>query len=77
MPALGYRRTMMRRVRWIVGLAVLGLLGAGCEGDVEGGETAVGVPCGPVTCGTEEYCCDAACGLCVAEEVACSATCAD
>ena len=43
-----------------------------CSSDVEVTE---GVPCGPVTCGVAEYCCDAACGLCLEEEVACTETC--
>jgi hypothetical protein len=68
---------MMRRVAWVFGLAFAGLLGVGCEGDVEGGEVSVGIPCGPVECASTEYCCDASCGLCVAEEVACSDTCGE
>lgn len=60
----------------VIGLAFVGLMLAACEGEVDAGE-AGGAPCGPVTCGATEYCCDAACGLCVAEEVACTATCAE
>ncbi len=31
--------------------------------------------CGDVTCGADEYCCDASCGLCVEMDVACNMTC--
>ena len=33
--------------------------------------------CGAVSCGVNEYCCDAACGLCIAEGVACTTSCGD
>ncbi|MSP23923.1 MAG: hypothetical protein EXR75_01920 [Myxococcales bacterium] len=55
-------------------LVVAGAFIAACSADVE---VPPGVPCGPVTCGEAEYCCDATCGLCLGEEIACTETCPD
>jgi hypothetical protein len=33
------------------------------------------VPCGPKSCTTVEYCCDAACGMCVEQGVVCTERC--
>ena len=46
----------------------------GCA-DGESGDEGPGAPCGEVNCSGSEYCCDAACGLCVDEGVACTETC--
>ncbi|MBM4359252.1 MAG: hypothetical protein FJ096_14210 [Deltaproteobacteria bacterium] len=65
-----------RRVPWVVGFAFAGLLLAACEGDVSI-NTGTGAPCGPLACEVNQYCCDAACGLCVAEAESCNDTCAE
>jgi hypothetical protein len=67
---------LFRRVPWVVGLAFAGLVLSACEGDVSTKE-GTGAACGPVACQVDEYCCDAACGLCVAEAVSCNDTCAE
>lgn len=57
-------------------LVCLALVLAACGDDDAGeGEQLVGAVCGDVTCATDEYCCDAACGLCVEMDVACNMTC--
>jgi hypothetical protein len=68
----------MRSVRWVsvVAVAFGCLLASACAGEVD---TNAGPPaaCGPVSCSGAEYCCDATCGLCVADEVACTAKCGE
>jgi hypothetical protein len=55
-------------------LVVVAGLFWGCA-DGESGDEGPGAPCGEVNCSGTEYCCDAACGLCVDEGVACTETC--
>jgi hypothetical protein len=64
----------MRAMRWMV-LVWLACV-FGCGDDETGTGEGSPAPCGPVSCTGTEYCCDAACGLCVPEGVACTDTCA-
>jgi hypothetical protein len=60
---------------WL-GLVAVALLVTACGDDEgDGGSGPVDAECGDVTCASGEYCCDAACGLCVEMEVACNMTC--
>ncbi len=54
-------------------LALMSLSVAGCseDEDVDEGVTQ----CGPAICSATQYCCDAACGLCIEQLVACTETC--
>ena len=64
---------------WLGVLAwVLALPLSACaeDGGDEGNDNGP-AQCGEVTCGSNEYCCDASCGLCVENEVACNMTCAE
>jgi hypothetical protein len=60
---------------WLAAVSIAALVTAcaGSETDDTGNDTAAA--CGPATCATDEYCCDAKCGLCVEMEVACNMTC--
>jgi hypothetical protein len=54
----------------------LALAPLGCGDEVSGTSgTEAGAKCGSATCGANEYCCDAACGLCMPAGVACTETC--
>jgi hypothetical protein len=60
----------------ILGLGlVMGIVLGGCAEEVVGASEGGAVPCGSETCSDSEYCCDASCGLCVAEGLACTETC--
>ncbi len=73
--AMGSMR--VRVARWLFGVACAGLMLAGGASEVDTTGTGDGAACGEgVTCGSEEYCCDPTCGLCVAAEVAGTETCA-
>ncbi len=71
------RRALGRRRSWgAIGLALLVGAAVACgdgSGDTSG--SANGAKCGSATCAADEYCCDAACGLCVPAQVACTETC--
>jgi hypothetical protein len=58
-------------------LCFLGLLCLGCGSEVDSANLAAGAKCGAVTCAGDEYCCDADCGLCVEQGVACTELCAE
>ena len=45
------------------------------DSETDDGEVGDPVPCGEVQCGGDQYCCDAACGLCAPMGVACTETC--
>ena len=49
---------------------------AACASRVDSSEVGAGAKCGDATCADSEYCCDAKCGLCVPQEVACHDSCA-
>ncbi len=59
---------------WLV-VAGAALATVACAEDGGEGDEGVAAKCGAVTCSTDEYCCDAACGLCVEMDVACNMTC--
>lgn len=62
--------------RWLGMIALcMTMAVAACGDDADEGQEAVEAQCGDVTCATDEYCCDAACGLCVENDVACNMTC--
>jgi hypothetical protein len=66
----------MRHLAWFA--LVAGLIAGsagGCAGSEDETQDVAAAQCGPTTCATNEYCCDAKCGLCVEMEVACNMTC--
>ena len=66
------------RQRWLLGLGWLVALAlSACGGSTEDESANVSVPCGSATCSASEYCCDASCGMCVEEGVACTETCGE
>lgn len=79
-----FLRTLPARLFVLCALASPALIAAGCTseshvigmddggGDVDGGPGG-GEPCGPVTCGAGEVCCNASCGICTAPGEGCIA----
>jgi hypothetical protein len=63
-----------RAFPWVLVLAVAT---ASCGDDGTDVPPPPGAKCGPVDCRADEYCCDASCGLCIEQEVACVETCAE
>jgi hypothetical protein len=66
---------MAMRLQGVVGLLGMAIIGIACASETE--EVSRGAPCGEVNCRQGEYCCDAACGLCIEAQVACILTCDD
>ncbi len=71
---LGRMRNAARPARLAAGLWIGCIAAAACAGQVDDGKIS-GAQCGPTLCSDAEYCCDARCGLCVAQEVECRDTC--
>ena len=65
---------VMKSVLFGLGCVVALVLG-GCGDEVVTADEGPAVPCGEATCEASEYCCDAACGLCMPEGIACTETC--
>jgi hypothetical protein len=63
-----------RPARVAAGLWLMAVAVAACASQTDD-EQITGALCGPAVCGDAEYCCDARCGLCVPQEIACRDTC--
>lgn len=74
-PAAGTLGSMsVAQTRWVSAIAALAIAcgGTGGGGEDAGSDGARGVPCGAVTCGVGDVCCNASCGICTAPGGSCT-----
>ncbi len=66
---------MMRAARFVVLAMMFAATLAACEEDVVVPVHSKAAKCGPKNCAADEYCCDATCGICAEQGIACTQTC--